>query len=207
MSGTKKLFAPAAVACALGAAVVPSNADAKKKPNCDEFKPDLTVSASKESAATAEAKNAMIGAKGSTESASTATSKELSDEEVAAQTKIYNACVAFQKDLIDDATWQAAFLAYQGIDAPVQQQPAQQQPAQQQPAPTTQPVIMVMPQTAEAPARTPAQRSGGSGTGKAVLWTVIGIALVVGIIVLVAKGGSDDGGDEGTSDDVTAATE
>jgi hypothetical protein len=204
MSGSKNIFAPAAVACALVVTVVPSSADAKKKPDCTEFKPDLTVSATKESAASAEAKNAMIGAKGSTESASAQEKKELSDEEVAAQTKVYNACVAFQKDLINDATWQAAFLAYQGIDAPVRQQPAQQ-PAQQQPVQqagsTTQPVVIVTPPTSAATSNTPAQSSGGgSGMGKVVLWTVIGVVAVATVIILVARsGGSDDGGDGGTT--------
>ena len=208
LSGSKNIIAPAAVACALGASIVPTAADAKKKIDCDEFKPDTTLSSSTETAVSGAANSLVASGETSAEAAKSETKKEISDEQLAADTKLYNSCLAYQKGMIDEDTWKAAFMAYQGItpapQAPAQQQPAQQ-PQQQQPQQQPQQVVVVQ---QAAPGQAAAPQQGGGGKGKAILIGVLAVVVIVGVIMIAraAGGGSDDAGDDGGTTATSSAT-
>jgi hypothetical protein len=188
------------VACAVGVAIIPMDAEAKK-PNCEKFKPDRTAATEKASATGVAGGNLAGEGAANLEKSTSSSVTELSEDQITEMTKVYNACNAFREGLIDEATWLASYRAYVGIDAPppaAEPAPAPATPAPtQQPAAATSPAPVVVIQQPQ-PTTTPAAASGGGGgAGKFILIGILAVAVVVGIVLLAKDSGSDDAGDDG----------
>jgi hypothetical protein len=201
MSRSTKITAPAAAACALVVAVSPTTADAKNKIDCTKYEVDITTSSSSDSAVSGKANTIMAKGEASAESAKTETKKALSDEQIEKDKNLYNACLAYQDGTFTEAEWKDILKAsISGTAAPAPQPAAPPPPAPQPATNTSQPTVVVVQQPASATNTAPAKTTGGGGMGKLVLWTIVGVAVVV-TIILVARGANsdDDGGDAGTS--------